>query len=59
MLTVLSGIDEFEADMVKERQLEGVELAMQEVHISSQKYTDKHKVLHHDLELLNNRNLMY
>ncbi|TKH06157.1 recombinase family protein [Peribacillus simplex] len=57
MITVLSGIAEFEADMIKERQLEGIELAKQRGVYKGRpsKYTDKHKGLHHALELFNNR----
>ncbi|SNS86785.1 transcriptional regulator, TetR family [Bacillus sp. OK838] len=57
MITVLSGIAEFEADMIKERQMEGIELAKQRGVYKGRpnKYTDKHKGLHHALELFNNR----
>ena len=45
MITVLSGIAEFEADMIKERQLEGIELTEQRGVYKGRphKYTDKHK----------------
>ena len=58
MITVLSGIAEFEADMIKERQLEGIELAKQRGVYKGRphKYTDKHKGLQHALELFHNRN---
>ena len=58
MITVLSGIAEFEADMIKERQLEGIELAKQRGVYKGRphKYTDKHKGLQHALELFRNRN---
>lgn len=57
MITVLSGIAEFEADMIKERQMEDIELAKQRGVYKGRpnKYTDKHKGLHHALELFNNR----
>lgn len=57
MITVLSGIAEFEADMIKERQLEGIELAKQRGVYKGRpsKYTDKHKGLQHALALFNNR----
>lgn len=57
MITVLSGIAEFEADMIKERQLEGIELAKKRGVYKGrpEKYTDKHKGLHHAIELFNHR----
>ncbi|MCA0991685.1 recombinase family protein [Pseudalkalibacillus hwajinpoensis] len=57
MITVLSGIAEFEADMIKERQLEGIELAKQRGIYKGRpkRYTDKHKGLQHAIELYNKR----
>ncbi|MCE7792300.1 recombinase family protein [Salipaludibacillus sp. CUR1] len=57
MITVLSGIAEFEADMIKERQLEGIELAKQRGAYKGRpkKYTDKNKSLQHALELFHDR----
>ncbi|WP_235816496.1 serine integrase family protein [Bacillus massilinigeriensis] len=56
---MLNGIAEFEADMIKERQLEGIELAKQRGVYKgrSHKYMDKHKGLQHALELFHNRNI--
>jgi DNA invertase Pin-like site-specific DNA recombinase len=58
MVTVLSGIAEFEADMIRERQLEGIERAKERgVYKGRPKtYTSKHKGLEHALELFKNRN---
>ncbi|UII58156.1 recombinase family protein (plasmid) [Cytobacillus spongiae] len=58
MVTVLAGISEFEADMIKERQIEGIERAKERgVYKGRPKtYTDKHKGLEHALELIKNRN---
>ncbi|KZZ82524.1 recombinase family protein [Bacillus sp. SJS] len=58
MVTVLSGIAEFEADMIRERQLEGIELAKQRGVYKGRpkKYTEKHKGLAHAIELFRKRN---
>ncbi|WP_404292615.1 recombinase family protein [Cytobacillus kochii] len=58
MITVLSGITEFEADMIKERQLEGIELAKERGVYKGRpnKYTDRHRGLQHALDLFHNRN---
>ncbi|WP_127762469.1 recombinase family protein [Peribacillus asahii] len=58
MITVLSGIAEFEADMIKERKLEGIEEAKQRGVYKGRpkKYTEKNKGLQHAMELFNNRN---
>ncbi|MCH4826642.1 recombinase family protein [Planococcus halocryophilus] len=57
MITVLSGIAEFEADMIKERQMEGIALAKQRGVYKGRPhtYTEKHKGLQHALELFYNR----
>lgn len=57
MITVLSGIAEFEADMIKERQLEGIEEAKKRGVYKGRpaKYTEKHRGLQHALELFHNR----
>jgi DNA invertase Pin-like site-specific DNA recombinase len=57
MVTVLAGIAEFEADMIRERQLEGIELAKQRGVYKGRPhtYTDKHKGLQHALELYRDR----
>lgn len=57
MVTVLAGIAEFEADMIRERQLEGIVLAKQRGAYKGrpQTYTDKHKGLQHALELYRDR----
>ncbi|WP_397539810.1 recombinase family protein [Rummeliibacillus pycnus] len=57
MITVLSGIAEFEADMIKERQLEGIEFAKKRGVYKGrpEKYTDKHMGLKHAIELFNHR----
>ncbi|MCD7032867.1 recombinase family protein [Metabacillus sp. GX 13764] len=57
MITVLSGIAEFEADMIRERQIEGIALAKQRGVYKGKpkKYTTKHKGLEHALELFKNR----
>jgi DNA invertase Pin-like site-specific DNA recombinase len=57
MVTVLAGIAEFEADMIKERQLEGIELAKQRGVYKGRPhtYTEKHKGLQHALELYKDR----
>ncbi|MGE6377046.1 recombinase family protein [Peribacillus muralis] len=58
MITVLSGIAEFEADMIKERQLEGIEEAKQRGVYKGRpkKYTERNSKLKHALELFDNRN---
>ncbi|WLD95406.1 recombinase family protein [Alkalihalobacillus sp. AL-G] len=57
MITVLSGIAEFEADMIKERQLEGIADAKERGVYKGRpkKYTDKHSGLIHAMELVANR----
>ncbi|EJS74562.1 recombinase family protein [Bacillus cereus] len=57
MITVLSGIAEFEADMIKERQLEGIEEAKQRGVYKGRpkKYTKNNRSLQHAIELFNNR----
>ncbi|MFT8322947.1 MAG: recombinase family protein [Bacillus sp. (in: firmicutes)] len=57
MVTVLSAVAEFEADMIRERQLEGIELAKQRGVYKGRPhtYTDKHKGLQHALELYRDR----
>lgn len=57
MVTVLAGIAEFEADMIKERQLEGIALAKERGVYKGRPhtYTEKHKGLQHALELFNDR----
>ncbi|MBA9027594.1 recombinase family protein [Peribacillus huizhouensis] len=58
MITVLSGIAEFEADMIKERQLEGIEEAKRRGVYKGRpkKYTENNSGLQYALELFNNRN---
>ncbi|MBH0156003.1 recombinase family protein [Fictibacillus sp. 5RED26] len=57
MITVLSGIAEFEADMIKERQIEGIALAKERGVYKGRpkKYTDKNKGLQYAIDLFNNR----
>ncbi|WP_336882276.1 recombinase family protein [Priestia koreensis] len=57
MITVLSGIAEFEADMIRERQLEGIALAKERNVYKGKpkKYTERHKGLQHALDLFRNR----
>ena len=57
MITVLSGIAEFEADMIKERQLEGIALAKERNVYKGKpkKYTERHRGLQYALELFFNR----
>lgn len=57
MITVLSGIAEFEADMIKERQLEGIEEAKKRGVYKGRpkKYTKNNKGLQYAIELFNNR----
>jgi DNA invertase Pin-like site-specific DNA recombinase len=57
MVTVLAGIAEFEADMIKERQVEGIALAKERGVYKGRPhtYTDKHRGLQHALKLFNSR----
>ncbi|HDR4373211.1 TPA: recombinase family protein [Bacillus cereus] len=57
MITILSGIAEFEADMIKERQLEGIEEAKQRGAYKGRpkKYTKNNRSLQYALELFRNR----
>ena len=57
MITVLSGIAEFEADMIRERQLEGIaEAKLRGVYKGRPyTYTNNHSGLQHALELYKNR----
>lgn len=57
MVTVLSGIAEFEADMIKERQMEGIALAKERGVYKGRprKYTENHKGLQYALKLLSER----
>lgn len=57
MITVLSGIAEFEADMIRERQLEGIEEAKKRGVYKGRpkKYTERNAKLQHALELFKNR----
>ncbi|PER97026.1 recombinase family protein [Bacillus cereus] len=57
MITVLSGIAEFEADMIKERQLEGIEEAKKRGVYKGRpkKYTENNRGLQYALELFYNR----
>ncbi|KAA0957710.1 recombinase family protein [Planococcus sp. ANT_H30] len=57
MITMLAGIAEFEADMTRERQIEGIALAKERGVYKGRPntYTDKHKGLNHAIELYNNR----
>lgn len=58
MVTVLSGIAEFEADMIKERQMEGIALAKERGVYKGRpkKYTENHRGLQYALKLFQNRN---
>ncbi|RUT43267.1 recombinase family protein [Paenibacillus anaericanus] len=58
LITVLSGIAEFEADMTKERQTEGIaEAKLRGVYKGRpKKYTGKHSGLNHAIDLFVNRN---
>ncbi|AYV67626.1 resolvase [Niallia circulans] len=58
MVTVLSGIAEFEADLIRERQIEGIEEAKKRGVYKGRpkKYTEKNAKLKHALELFNSRN---
>ncbi|KAA0565330.1 recombinase family protein [Bacillus sp. CH30_1T] len=57
MITVLSGIAEFEADMIRERQIEGIAEAKERGVYKGRpkKYTDKNQRLQHALELFAER----
>ncbi|BCC09474.1 MULTISPECIES: recombinase family protein [Bacillus cereus group] len=57
MITVLSGIAEFEADMIKERQLEGIEEAKQRGVYKGRpkKYTENNRGLQYALKLFHSR----
>lgn len=57
MITVLSGIAEFEADMIRERQIEGIaEAKVRGVYKGRpHTYSEKHAGLQHALELYKNR----
>jgi DNA invertase Pin-like site-specific DNA recombinase len=57
MVTMLSGIAEFELSLIKERQREGIELAKQRGVYKGRpkKYTEKNKGLQHALDLFKNR----
>ena len=57
MITVLSGIGEFEADMIKKRQLEGIVEAKQRGVYKGRpkKYTKNNRGLQYALELFHNR----
>lgn len=57
MVTVLSGIAEFEADMIKERQMEGIALAKERgvYRGKPKKYTENHKGLQYALKLMAER----
>jgi len=59
MLTVLAGIAEFEADMIHERQLEGIAVAKERGVYKGrpQTYTGYHKGLQHALKLLSERSV--
>ncbi|WP_272514187.1 hypothetical protein [Bacillus cereus] len=57
IITVLFGIAEFEADMIKERQLEDIEEAKHRVVYKGRpkKYTENNRGLQYTLELFYNR----
>lgn len=59
MITVLSGIAEFEADMIRERQLEGIQEAKKRGVYKGRpkKYTDKNPSLNHAVELFKERSI--
>ncbi|WP_404404693.1 recombinase family protein [Jeotgalibacillus malaysiensis] len=59
MVTVLSGIAEFEADMIRERQAEGIALAKSRGVYKGRpkKYSDRHNGLQHALDLYSNRDI--
>lgn len=59
MVTILAGIAEFEADMIKERQLEGIALAKERGVYKGKprKYTVNHKGLQYALKLFHERDV--
>lgn len=59
MITVLAGIAEFEADMIRERQLEGIQEAKKRGVYKGRpkKYTEKNEALNYALKLLNERSI--
>lgn len=59
MITVLSGIAEFEADMIRERQIEGIAEAKARGVYKGRPhtYTEKHSGLQHALELYEHRKI--
>ena len=61
MITVLAGIAEFEADMIKERQLEGIAAAKERGVYKGRPrtYGVNHKGLQHALNLVENRSALY
>lgn len=59
IVTVLAGIAEFEADMIRERQLEGIEEAKRRGAYKGRpkRYTEKHAGIAHAVELFANRSI--
>lgn len=59
MITVLAGIAEFEADMIRERQLEGIQEAKRRGVYKGRpkKYTHKNPSLNHAIELFKERSI--
>lgn len=59
MITVLAGIAEFEADMIRERQLEGIQEAKKRGVYKGRpkKYTKKNNTLNHALDLFEKRSV--
>lgn len=59
MITVLSGIAEFEADMIRERQIEGIAEAKARGVYKGRPhtYTEKHGGMQHAIELYKNRHI--
>lgn len=59
MITVLSGIAEFEADMIRERQIEGIQEAKRRGVYKGRpkKYTEKNAGLNYALKLFNERSI--
>ena len=57
MITMLSAVAEFEADMIRDRQIEGIAEAKKRGVYKGRPttYSDKHKGLSHAIELYNNR----
>lgn len=57
MITVLSGIAEYEADRIKERQLDGIEEAKKRGVYKGRpkKYTENNRGLQYAIKLFNNR----